>query len=154
LCGSDRVGSDKRDILRGVLALYLWRRGMDEEERRDRARALLAEYPEVRQRLEKIIEGAIRESVELEEEEFTEEELTELVGELAENQIMRLMANVVAMAGELFTSEEMERYYREEANKVMDPDTKLVSFDRLEQAISERMKEELQQHFPKYFPGQ
>jgi hypothetical protein len=132
---------------------------MDEEERRDRARALLAEYPEVRQRLEKIIEGAIRESVELEEEEFTEEEfteeeLTELVGELAENQIMRLMANVAAMAGELFTSEEMERYYREEADRVMDPDTKLVAFDRLDQAISERMKGELQQHFPKYFPGQ
>ena len=126
---------------------------MDEEERRDRARELLAEYPEVRQRLEKIIEGAIRESVEL-EEEFAEEELTELVGELAENQIMRLMANVTAMAGELFTSEEMERYYREEAARVMDPDTKLVGFDRLDQAISERMKEELQQHFPKYFPGQ
>jgi membrane-bound ClpP family serine protease len=131
---------------------------MDEEERRDRAREFLAEHSEVRQRLEKIIEDAVRESVELEEEEFTEEDLTELVGELvgelAEKQIMRLMANVAAIAGELFTSEEMERYYREEADRVMDPDTKLVSFDRLDQAISERMKEELQQHFPKYFPGQ
>ena len=51
---------------------------MDEEERRDRARELLAKHPEVRQQLEKIIEGVVRESVELEEEEFTEEELTEL----------------------------------------------------------------------------
>jgi adenylyl- and sulfurtransferase ThiI len=127
---------------------------MDEEERRDRARELLAKHPEVRQQLEKIIEGVVRESVELEEEEFTEEELTELVVGLTENQIMRLLADVAAIAGELFTSEEMERYSREEADRVRDPDTKLVSVDRLDQAISERMKRELQQHFPKYFPGQ
>jgi hypothetical protein len=117
----------------------------DEEQYREWVQDYFKEHPEVAFEVTSRVTKAL--------EELGIEPEPELVSHLALNAVVATRADYLALAGEVMTKEDKERIIREEADRLMDPETKLINVSELDQAATRRIKQEIRAFFPHRFGG-
>lgn len=115
----------------------------DQEQHREWAQELFEEHPEVAVEVTDSVIKAV-EGLGIEPE-------PNLVSALALNAVASMRADYLALVGEAITEEYTEQVLREEADRLMDPETKLINLDELDEAATRRIKEEARAFFPGRF---